>query len=188
MARAAKPTKTVTSRGNGRPLGRPLGSKNKPRAAVTKAPPRGRTAKVPERRALAPKQPTKASARAPIETKNELRVQIEKLVGANAALRAKGRAAAREGKGASARITELEARIAKLEGAATRATPDRKGSEPTGRSDPRATKKRRGRRLSAERDPGDRVPPGVAVQEPEPTDREAEAALQSLGEHLTPAS
>jgi hypothetical protein len=42
----------------------------------------------------------------------------------------------------------------------------------------------RAKRRSREIDPGDAVPPGVAVQEPAPLDEEAETALENLEEHL----
>jgi len=68
------------------------------------------------------------------------------------------RAAARQ---AGARIAELEAEVSRLEGAlakATRAAPAKT---------PRAAATRP-RKQSRELDPGDAVPPGVAVQEPAP--------------------
>jgi hypothetical protein len=43
----------------------------------------------------------------------------------------------------------------------------------------------RPRKQSRELDPGDAVPPGVAVQEPTPLDQEAEAARASLEENLS---
>ncbi len=85
------------------------------------------------------------------------------------------RAAARQ---AGARIAELEAEVSRLEGAlakATRAAPAKT---------PRAAATRP-RKQSRELDPGDAVPPGVAVQEPAPLDPEAEAARASLEEKLS---
>jgi hypothetical protein len=40
------------------------------------------------------------------------------------------------------------------------------------------------KRRSSEIDPGDAVPPGVAVEEPAPPDAEAEAARESLDDQL----
>ena len=51
----------------------------------------------------------------------------------------------------------------------------------------RRGKSRRGQTLSDERDPGDAVPPGVAVQDPEPMDEEAAAAFENLQTQLRPA-
>ncbi|MGI4941083.1 MAG: hypothetical protein ACRYHQ_11090 [Janthinobacterium lividum] len=45
----------------------------------------------------------------------------------------------------------------------------------------------RGRRSKAARDPGDAVPPGVAVGEPEPMDEEVAAAYESFQAKLHPA-
>jgi len=85
------------------------------------------------------------------------------------------RAAARQ---ADDRMTELEAEVSRLEDAlakATRAAPAKM---------PRAAAARP-RKQSRELDPGDAVPPGVAVQEPAPLDQEAEAARASLEENLS---
>jgi len=69
----------------------------------------------------------------------------------------------------------LEAQVAQLEknAAVTPMTPQAKPTKP-------ARAKRQGREI----DPGDAVPPGVAVQEPAPLDEEAETALENLEEHL----
>ena len=64
----------------------------------------------------------------------------------------------------AARLAALEARVARLE-------------EQVGRL---ARGGRRGRDI----DPGDAVPPGVAVLEPEPMDAEAEAALDAIEKHI----
>lgn len=107
-------------------------------------------------------------------SKNELRGQIEKLEKLVEALRARSREANKAAKAATARITELEAHVAQLEKAAA-ATPI---------VQPKSAKSGRTRRQGPEIDPGDAVPPGVAVQEPAPLDEEAGTALENLEEHL----
>jgi len=93
------------------------------------------------------------------------------------------RAAARQ---AGARIAELEAEVSRLEGALAKAT--RAAPAKTPRAAPAKTPRAaatRPRKQSRELDPGDAVPPGVAVQEPAPLDPEAEAARASLEEKLS---
>ena len=116
---------------------------------------------------------TKVSAeRAPPVSKDELRTQVEKLEQAVATLRAKGREATKAAKASAARIAELEDEVAALEKqvASQAASAKRSATKAAGRK-------------SRDIDPGDAVPPGVAVQEPEPMDEEAEKALESP-EHL----
>ena len=114
---------------------------------------------------------------APKPSKEELRAQVEKLEQANAALRAKQREANRVAKTSAARVAELEAQVMELEKkAAVSASPTRRKSQPT--------KPARVSRRPFGVDPGDAVPPGVAVQEPAPLDEEAEIALENLQEHL----
>ena len=95
---------------------------------------------------------------------------------ANAALKAKGRETNRTVKAANKRIAELEAEVAQLQEQAARpvATPTAEKVVRRGRP-PR----------SREIDPGDAVPPGVAVLDPEPLDAEAEAARDALEEKLS---
>ena len=128
-------------------------------------------------------------------SKEELRAQVEKLERTVATLRARSREAVCAAKQAAARIEELEAQLA----ARTERTPEpaaaapravKRGPKRTAAAAPNAPKVARSvraRRLSAERDPGDGVPPGVAVQEPEPMDEEATAAFESLEAKLHPA-
>lgn len=159
MARAAKttpPAKRV-------PAGKPPG-----RAAAPPARPAKPVARVP-RAAAAP-----VAERAPKVSKDELRAQVEKLDRTIATLRAKARETTRAAKGAAARIAELEAEVARLEAAAARQA-----------APPKPAKTARPRAKAPGRDPGDSVPPGVAVQEPEPLDAEAEAAREALEEHLS---
>jgi hypothetical protein len=102
---------------------------------------------------------------------------VEKLERANATLRAKSRETNRAGKSAGARIAELEGEVARLEKKmASQAAAATRGGKPR----TSASSKRR----SSDLDPGDAVPPGVAVEEPAPLDLETEAARESLEERL----
>ncbi len=139
----------------------------------------GPAARPVKKPASLPKPPRAPTAAAPKPSKDELRAQVEALERTVTTLKAKAkvmRAAARQ---ADARMVELEAEVTRLEGAlakASRAPP----AKPSG-----AAAVRPRRQPPRERDPGDAVPPGVAVQEPEPLDAEAEAALASLEENLS---
>jgi len=91
--------------------------------------------------------------------------------------RTKSREAGRAAKTAAARIAELEDQVARLEKqAAAPSAPAKDGSKPTAPA--------RGKRQRRDIDPGDAMPPGVAVQEPAPLDEAAETALENLEEHL----
>ena len=107
---------------------------------------------------------------------------MEELQAAKAALQAKGREASRAAKLAERRIAELEAQVEHLqgEGAKTAISAAREGE---------AKRSRRGRPPGRKNaiDPGDAVPPGVAVLEPAPMDPEAEAARNALEENLSEA-
>lgn len=126
---------------------------------------------------------TKAPARAPAATptpkvsKDELRVQVEKLEQLVVTLRTRSREANKAAKTAFARIPQLEAEVARLGKKAAAA------SAPA--QQPRSTKPTRAKRQSREIDPGDAVPPVVAVQEPVSLDEEAETARENLEEHLS---
>lgn len=176
MPRAAKANKAK----------QPSAGERTPSRPKTAAPPAKATkpATAPKRAAAAPAAPVAAKV-----SKDELRGQVEKLERANATLRAKGREMNKAAKAATARIAELEeaaARVAELEEkvlqlerkASTPAVSPKSGAK---RAKP-ADAKRRGRDI----DPGDAVPPGVAVQEPEPLDDEAVTVLENLEEHLRP--
>ncbi len=90
-------------------------------------------------------------------------------------LRAKNREAGRAAKIAAARIAELEQQVARLEAKpATQTAPAKPGPKPA--SAPASRSKRRSQGV----DPGDAVPPGVAVAEPAPLDAEAAAARERL--------
>ncbi len=107
---------------------------------------------------------------------------MEELQAAKAALQAKGREASRAAKLAERRIAELEAQVEHLQGeAAKTAAPVVQEGE--------AKRSRRGRPPGRKNaiDPGDAVPPGVAVLEPAPMDPEAEAARNALEENLSEA-
>ena len=113
----------------------------------------------------------------PPPSKGELRAHIEKLEAANVALKAKGREANRNAKAAARRIAELEEQVTRLQANAAPVAP------------PIAEAKgvRRGRPPGRSKgvDPGDAVPPGVAVQDPEPLDEEAVAARNALEDNLS---
>ena len=169
MARTAKPAKAGQRTATARKPGRP------PTASVKPAL-KARTSK-PARAAAAPKPGPATLPRAPKLSKDELRAQVEKLERANASLRAKSRETNRAAKSAGARIAELEGEVARLEKrVASQAAAATRGGNPR----TSASSKRR----SSDLDPGDAVPPGVAVDEPAPLDPEAEAARESLEERL----
>ena len=107
---------------------------------------------------------------------------MEELQAAKTALQAKGREASRAAKLAERRISELEAKVEHLQGdAAKTAVPAAQEGEPK--------RSRRGRPPGRKNviDPGDAVPPGVAVLDPEPMDPEAEAARDALEANLSEA-
>jgi hypothetical protein len=116
---------------------------------------------------------------APKLSKDELRAQVAKLEGSNATLKAKSRDMKRTIKAANNRIAELETEIAELreQAAATQAAakPIKEAKAPLAAREPR----------KATVDPGGGVPPGVAVEEPQPSDEEAQAARDALEEHLS---
>lgn len=200
MARVAKVKTTTKPTPTGRKPGRPAGASAKTAitakatsisakrtASVGEAPERrkpGRPAKTAAAVLPQAAKTTKVVARslpaspAPKVSKDELRAQVEKLEQLVANLRAKSREANKAAKAATARISELEAEVAQLE---------KKAGASVSASAPQVqpTKPPRARRRGREIDPGDAVPPGVAVQEPAPLDEEAETALENLEEHLS---
>jgi hypothetical protein len=166
MARVSKATKSTKPATTGRKPGRPAV------VAQKKTP-----AKAAKAAAAAPKRASNAAPAAPKLSKDELRALTEKLERANATLRAKNRDANKAAKVATARIAELEEQVAQLEKkAASQVAPAKRAPKP----EPKARSKRQSRAV----DPGDAVPPGVAVQEPGPLDEEAETAREDLEEHL----
>jgi len=164
MARLVKVTETKKPAAPTRKPGRPAAATAKTSAKVTKT-------------AAAPEHAASASPAAPKLSKDELRARVEQLERANATLRTKSREAGRAAKTAAARIAELEDQVARLEKqAAPPPAPAKGGSKPAAP----ARSKRQHRGV----DPGDAVPPGVAGEEPAPSDEEAETALENLEEHF----
>jgi hypothetical protein len=157
------------------PAGMPGRKPDRPSATAAKTP--DKAIKAPA--AVAPKRAAVAAPAFPKPSKDELRARVEELERANATLRAKSREANRAAKTAAARIAELEDQVAQLEKQAVPPpAPAERGSKPTAPA--------RGKRQRRSIDPGDAVPEGVAVQEPEPLDEAAETALENLNEHLGP--
>lgn len=165
MARIAKAPKTTTKPAvPERKPGHPAAGAQKPPVKATKA-------------AAAPKPRPVAAPPAPKVSKDELRAQVEKLEGTVATLRTRTREANRAAKTAAARIAELEdqaARFGKQAVAQTAAAKRSLNPLPVARS----------KRGNKGIDPGDAVPPGVAVEESAALDREAETARENLEEHL----
>lgn len=166
MARQAKTTKTAKLAVRGRKAGHPAASVKRPTKKAARTAKRAVSA-------ASPKHTPRMGPSPPKVSKDELRAQVEKLERANANLRAKNR----EAKTTAARIAELEEQVARLEkqlvaqmaiAGGDRAAPASKGRQARHR----------------EIDPGDSVPPGVAVEEPAPLDLEAETVLANLEEHL----
>ncbi len=124
-----------------------------------------------------------AATPVPKVSRDELRAQVEKLERTVATLRTRSREAVRAAKQAAARIEELEAQLAARKKQLSRPAAAPRAATRT----PKAAMFARGQRPKAERDPGDAVPPGVAVSEPEPMDEEAAAAYESLQAKLHPA-
>ena len=122
--------------------------------------------------------PAAAPTRVPPPSKGELRAQIDKLETANAALKAKSREANRTAKATARRVAELEEQLAQLQAEAARRT------APPAPPIAEAKIARRGRPPGRRKgiDPGDAVPPGVAVQDSEPLDEEAVATRDALEE------
>jgi hypothetical protein len=195
MARAAKTTTTTKPAARGRKPSRPAPVAAKTPAKVTKptvAPKRaaiatpvstGRKAGRAAAAAVPAKAPAKAAKlaaapkRAPVAaapalklSKDELRVQVEKLERANATLRLKNREANRTAKTATARIAELEQSVARLTKKAASQTPSANGEK--------AAKPSRAKRQSRSVDHDHAAPAGAADQKPAPLDEVGEAVLE----------
>jgi hypothetical protein len=154
MARVPN-TKSVKQAPAGRQATRPA-EKGRSQAAKTKA---GKEPRSTAKRASTAAPPRTVS-------KDELRAQVEKLERANAALRAKSREATRAAKLSAARIAELEDEVVRLRGQLSGTTDlHSAGSSNSGPQD-------------REIDPGDAVPPGVAPEDPNPPDQEADTARE----------
>jgi hypothetical protein len=194
MARAVKTTKTTKPAAGARKPGRPVSVAAKTPAKVTKpavAPKRTaivaplstmRKAGRPAAAVVPAKSPAKVtklaatSKRAPAAaapalklSKDELRVQVEKLERANATLRLKNREANRTAKTATARIAELEESVARLTKKAASQTLSANGEQ--------AAKPSRAKRQSRGVDHDHATPAGAADQKLAPLDEEGEAVL-----------
>jgi len=169
MARVANSTKSRKPAAKGRSTGRPT-------APAAKTAAKGKSAKITK--VVATKRAATMAPPAPKLSKDELRAQVEKLERANATLRTRSREANRAAKTGAVRIAELEEQVARLEKHVAHQTARAGGGQPA--SPPKT--RRRGQRR--EIDPGDAVPPGVAVEEPAAPDLEAEMARENLEEHL----
>ncbi len=185
MARAAPASKTTKPPA-------PAGKPGRAAAAVAKTAPKPAKAIIAKPAAVEKKAKTSAAAKpgisksqavtmvsAPTPTpklsKDELRAEVTKLEAANAKLRAKSRETNKAAKLAAKHIAELEERVAQLEKEAeTRRAPSVAQAEAKTAAPSRKTRQPR------TIDPGDAVPPGVAVAEPAPMDEEAKAALDNL--------
>lgn len=187
MAQRARIASTVQTPAGGARRGRPPGSTSA-KAAATAKPAKGLQPAVAT--PAVTRRTAAAAAPAPKLSKDELRAQVEKLEHTVATLRARSREAVRAAKQATARIEELEAQLA-AKPATTASQPAKRAPKPAAKADapaaPRKTRARRGQAMSDERDPGDAVPPGVAVAEPELMDEEATTAFENLQAHLHPA-
>ncbi|MGI4956940.1 MAG: hypothetical protein ACRYGI_04955 [Janthinobacterium lividum] len=175
MAQSVKASPIGGIKPTGRKPGRPAAART---VVASQAPTPRRS---PKAVAAPPKatKTTKAAVQAPAVapalkvSKDELRAQVGKLEQLVATFRVKSRETSKAAKAAAARISDLEAQVARLEKQAAAAP-----------ASPRQAKSSRASRPGREIDPGDAVPPGVAVQEPAPLDEEAVTALEHLEEHL----
>ena len=162
MARVAKITKTTKPAVRGHKPGRPAPVAAKTPAKVTKP-------------TVAPKRATVAAAPALKLSKDELRVQVEKLERANATLRLKNREANHTAKTATARIAELEENVTQLEKNAASQTPSANGEQ--------AAKPSRAKRQSRGVDHDHAAPAGAADQKPAPLDEAGETVLEEQQGH-----
>ena len=135
-----------------------------------------------------PAAKSRAASTAPAMTKDELRARVEKLERANATLRSKNRELTRASQEAQDRLATVEGTLRRLErrtaAATARAKPEQapeQGKETAPAPKPR---RRSPRAEPVERDPGDAVPPGVAVETPEPlseSDEQVKEQLEEIG-------
>ncbi len=190
MARAAKTTGKARSGKGGRPAASPRSAASVRGKVVRK------TATAPRRQAAA-SAPAVARMSPGKVSKDELRDQVEKLTRSVATLRTKSRELVRAGKEREAHVAELETEIARLgRGAPKPASAKAAAKAPAAKAPstravapkppsvkPASDKIKRGgpaRGGKRARDPGDAVPPGVAVDEPEALDEDAEAVQGKL--------
>jgi hypothetical protein len=144
------------------------------RATTTRGAKRPAPAKAPARRGAGATASNPAPA--PKLSKDELRAQVEKLERTVASLRAKNRELKRASGADAGRAEELERTVARLERKLS-------AQEPPGEAPARKPARRR---KSADIDPGDAVPPGVAVEEPQEPSEEDRRVLDRLNETLAP--
>jgi hypothetical protein len=112
-------------------------------------------------------------------SKDALRAQVAKLGRTNANLRARNKELKQAVEAAAGRIAQLESEINRHEKRATKDAAPARAGRTLGR---RAV----GTRERFDRDPGDAVPPGVAVQDPEPAGEEEQKIVEHLTEELCP--
>ena len=98
-----------------------------------------------------------APTKAPVVSKDELRLQLEKGQSLIAALRAKGREATRAAKASAAQIAELEAKVAQLE---KKLSAQEKSASPVSNAEKSAT---RGRKAAVKADVGEPAESANAV-------------------------
>ena len=135
----------------------------KPTTKAEKPGRRSTVAKATKASKAAPPAKKPAAARAPVVSKDELRVQLEKAQTTIASLRTKSREATRAAKASAAQIAELEAKVAQLE--KTPAVKEKpKSAAPTAEK----PVKPRGRRASVKAEPDAPIEPA----EPVPADSE----------------
>ncbi|MBV8574546.1 MAG: hypothetical protein JOZ58_05820 [Acetobacteraceae bacterium] len=108
-------------------------------------------------------------------SKDELRAQLAKAERTNATLRTKNRDLKRAANEAAERIAELEGEVSRYERRLARAN---RAIEPAPASEEQE-------KPGADHDPGDAVPPGVAVQEPAPLSDEDQKVRDRLDEKLS---
>ena len=104
-------------------------------------------------------------------TKDQLLAQVQKLQQTKAMLRAKSLGLNRATKVAAARIANLRTRWPRSKQNASRAASEKRGAKIS-------------THRSRDVDPGDAVPPGVAVAEAQPMDEKAKTALENLEQHF----
>ena len=170
MARKANTTKTTKSATRKRRPFRSVATGAK--TATGKKGATRRKVSAPSKRALAMRVPAQSVSR------DDLRTQVERLERDNKLLKDQSKEVAEAARAAAARIAELEDQVARLESQLHAQRADVR-KEHTASS---TTHRRHAHRR--EIDPGDSVPPGVAVEAPAPPDLETETARLNLERHL----
>ncbi len=185
MARSTN--KSKTERQAPKQATRQIVSSNQSPSSSKPAAPHRQAAKPAPQRAVATVKPSK----------EELWLQVEKLERTNASLRKKNKDLRRAASDATERVAELEITVTRFEqrsakeasrDAARDAASDApKASRPSQKRQAaeRAPKRNARKHDASKRDPGDAVPPGVAVEQPEPLSEADQAVLDHLNEELT---